>query len=153
MNHRQIKTLAFLSTLLASLQAQGQLLQTPPKLVITIAIDQLRTDYLEAFTPLYGDKGFRLLMNEGLVYTNASYSFANIDRASSIANISTGTTPYYNSIVGARWLDRETLRPVYCVEDGKYPGIQTNDKSSPQKLSTSTIGDELKVATAGKALV
>ena len=87
MNHRQIKTLAFLSTLLASLQAQGQLLQTPPKLVITIAIDQLRTDYLEAFTPLYGDKGFRLLMNEGLVYTNASYSFANIDRASSIANI------------------------------------------------------------------
>ena len=153
MTHRQIKTLAFLSTLLASLQAQGQLLQTPPKLVITIAIDQLRTDYLEAFTPLYGDKGFRLLMNEGLVYTNASYSFANIDRASSIANISTGTTPYYNSIVGARWLDRETLRPVYCVEDGKYPGIQTNDKSSPQKLSTSTIGDELKVATAGKALV
>ena len=38
MNHRQIKTLAFLSTLLASLQAHGQLLQTPPKLVITIAI-------------------------------------------------------------------------------------------------------------------
>ena len=100
MNHRQIKTLAFLSTLLASLQAQGQLLQTPPKLVITIAIDQLRTDYLEAFTPLYGDKGFRLLMNEGLVYTNASYSFANIDRASSIANISTGTTPYYNVKAG-----------------------------------------------------
>ncbi len=153
MNHRQISTLALLSALLTSLHAGSQTLQTPPRLVVAITIDQLRTDYLEAFTPLYSDQGFRRLLTDGRIYTNASYSFSEIDRASAIANIVTGTTPYYNSIVGARWLDRETLRPVYCVDDGKYLGVLTNDKSSPQKLSTSTIGDELKVSTAGKAIV
>ena len=153
MNHRQISTLALLSALLTSLQAGSQTLQTPPRLVVAITIDQLRTDYLEAFTPLYSDQGFRRLLTDGRIYTNASYSFSEIDRASAIANIVTGTTPYYNSIVGARWLDRETLRPVYCVDDGKYLGVLTNDKSSPQKLSTSTIGDELKIASQGKAMV
>ena len=38
-----------------------------PRLVVNITIDQLRSDYLEAFTPLYGKGGFKRLLNEGLV--------------------------------------------------------------------------------------
>ena len=132
---------------------QENLSQAAPRLVISINIDQLRSDYLEAFVPLYTDGGFRKLLSDGLIYTNASYHFSPIDRASAIAAISTGVTPYYNNIVGERWLNRETLRPVYCVDDKKYAGISTNDASAPTQLSTSTLGDELKVATAGKALV
>ncbi len=124
-----------------------------PRLVVSIAIDQLRSDYLEAFLPLYTDDGFKRLLNEGKVYTNASYAFQPIDRASAIASLSTGTTPYYNRIVGERWLNRETLRPVYCVEDQKYPGLETIDTAAPTQMSTSTIGDELKMATAGRAIV
>ena len=47
-------------TLLAAFSATGskaempQTIQSAPKLVVNIAIDQLRTDYLEAFAPLYG---------------------------------------------------------------------------------------------------
>ena len=55
---------------------------TVPKLVVSIAIDQLRSDYLEAFSPLYTSEGFKRLLNEGVVYQNASYSFAPVDRAS-----------------------------------------------------------------------
>jgi hypothetical protein len=124
-----------------------------PRLVVSIAIDQLRSDYLEAFAPLYTSDGFKKLLAEGLVYNNASYPFSPIDRASAIATINTGTTPYYTSIVGARWLNRKTLRPVGCVDDSRYAGLNTRDTSSPVNLSTSTIGDELKVATAGKAVV
>jgi len=124
-----------------------------PRLVISITIDQLRTDYLEAFTPLYSEGGFKRLLKEGMVFSNVSYPFAPTDRASAIAAISTGTTPYYNSIVGNRWLNRETLRPMGCVDDPKFTGMLTAETASPSGLFTSTLGDELKVATGGKALV
>lgn len=124
-----------------------------PRLVISITIDQLSTDYLEAFTPLYSEGGFKRLLKDGMVFSNVSYPFAPTDRASAIAAISTGTTPYYNSIVGNRWLNRETLRPMGCVDDPKFTGMLTAETASPSGLSTSTLGDELKVATGGKALV
>ena len=37
---------------------QAQPLPATPKLVVTLTIDQLRTDYMEAFSTLYGEKGF-----------------------------------------------------------------------------------------------
>jgi hypothetical protein len=144
-------------TLLAVLgfgsESFAQELRNAPRLVVNITIDQLRSDYLEAFLPLYSDKGFKLMMEQGCVYPNASYPFAPIDRASAIASLTTGVTPYYNKIIGERWLSRETLRPVYCVNDNEYTGLNTKNGSSPKNLSTSTLGDELKVATAGRGIV
>ena len=124
-----------------------------PRLVVSITIDQLRSDYLEAFAPLYSDKGFKRLLDGGRVYANASYPFSPIDRASAIASIATGVTPYYNNITGKLWLNRKTLRPVFCVDDSAFPGLLTDDTSSAAALCTSTIGDELKVVTGGKAHV
>lgn len=144
-------------TLLAMLgfkaEAQAGENGNAPRLVVSIAIDQLRSDYLEAFAPLYLNDGFKRLLQHGMVYQNASYPFSPIDRASAIASIATGVTPYYNSIVGQRWLNRETLRPQHCVDDPKHPGLLTTQTASPVQMGTSAIGDELKVATAGKALV
>ena len=119
-----------------------------PRLVVNITIDQLRTDYLEALSPVFGNDGFKRLLREGLVYRNASYPFTKIDRASAISSVITGVSPYYHSIVGESWLDKETLRPVICTEDMKMPGVPT-----PTQLMVSTIGDELKVATDGAAKV
>ena len=135
-------------------QAQEEEQARPaPRLVISITIDQLRSDYLEAFTPLYSEGGLKRLMKNGKVYLNASYPFTPVDRSSAIAALSTGTTPYYNSIVGDQWLNRETLRPIFCVESSRYPGLLTHEMSSPEGLLTSTLGDELKVATGGQAMV
>ena len=119
-----------------------------PRLVVNITIDQLRSDYLEALAPVFGNDGFKRLLREGLVYDNASYPFTKIDRASAISSVITGVSPYYHSIVGESWLDRETLRPVICTEDPKMPGIP-----SPVQLMVSTLGDELKVATNGAAKI
>ena len=130
----------------ASAGIHAQALQPAPRLVVNITIDQLRTDYIEHFSPLYSSDGFKKLLGQGRVYEAASYPFAPLDMASSIASIVTGSTPHYNNIVGCQWLDRETLRTVSCTDDERY-GV------SPSKLATSTIGDELKVATRGTALV
>jgi len=132
---------------------EGQTAPEVPRLVVNIVIDQLRTDYLEAFSPLFGDKGFARLQREGRVYSEAQYPFDSPDRASAIASLMSGTVPYENGIVGERWLDRSTLQPIYCVEDKRYAGNLTNEKSSAANLGVSTITDELKVSTQGKGIV
>ncbi len=119
-----------------------------PKLVVNITIDQLRSDFLEAYAPLYGSDGFKKLMGQGRVYENASYPLIQTDRASAISTVLTGTVPYYHSIVGQQWINRETLRPQYCTDDNRQNGTP-----SPTHLAVSTFGDELKVASDGRALV
>ena len=52
----------------------------------------------------------------------------------------------YHGIIANRWLDRNTLRPVFSVDDSKH-------FASPHRLTTSTVGDELKVSTQGSAIV
>ena len=144
--NRYLSAIIILAALTSNTELQAQSLKPAPRLVVNIIIDQLRTDYIEHFSPLYTPDGFKKLLNQGCVYEAARYTFSPVDRASAIASINTGTTPQYNNIVGTQWLDRATLRPVYCTDDDKYG-------SSPQKLATSTISDELKVATRGSALV
>lgn len=126
--------------------AEMQAFQLAPRLVVNITIDQLRTDYMEAFAPLYSDGGFRRLLHDGLVYDGASYPFSPIERSSAVATLSTGTTPYYNGIIASQWLDRETLQPISCVDDATYT-------ASPQRLKTSTVSDELKISSDGMAWV
>ncbi len=125
---------------------QAQTLNPAPKLVVNITVDQLRSDYIEAFAPLYTENGFRKLLKQGKIFENVSYAFTPIDRASAIATIQTGATPYYNGVVGEKWLDRNTLQPITCDSDPKF-------QYSPNHIVSSTIGDELKIATEGGGLV
>ena len=124
-----------------------------PSLVVNIVIDQLRSDYLDAFTPLYGQGGFQRLKEQGRFYSQAEYPFNSPDQASAMACLMTGTSPYVNGIVGTHWLDRQTLLPVFCVDDDSFPGIHTSEKSSPKHLAVSTITDELKISSEGKSIV
>ncbi len=137
----------------ADMMAQQGRAKEPPRLVVDITIDQLRSDYLEAFAPLYGESGFKRLLSQGRVFTNATFPFVPVDRASAIASIQTGTTPYYHNIIGLQWINRETLRPTHCVDDARYPGLLSSQSASPMEMATSTLGDELKLATDGKGQV
>ena len=134
----------------AGLQAQSI---SGPKLVVGVTIDQLRTDYLEAFSSLYGERGFKRLWREGRVYQNAEYSFPKVDRSSAVATINTGTTPSRHGIVADEWMDVSTLRVLSCVDDKKFMGNYTTQCSSASNMLCSTIADELKVATQQKGLV
>lgn len=114
--------------------------------MVNITINQLRTDLLETYAPLYTEDGLKRLLNQGTVYPSASYSFTPVDPASASASIQTGSTPYYNGITGVEWMNRNTLRPQSIIED-KVHGL------SPIQLMTSTLGDELKIATKGQGKV
>lgn len=142
---------ALILTSVCQVQAQG--VPELPRVVVNIMVDQLRTDYMEAFMPLYCNTGIRRLVGEGRYYTQVEYPFANPDRASATACMASGASPYDNGIPSQKWLDRKTLRPVYCVDDSKFAGQETSECTSPRYLAVSTLGDELKVATEGKGVV
>lgn len=146
----------FITSILTLLTITGLHAQTTPgapRLVVGLTIDQLRTDYIEAFSSLYGEKGFKRIWKEGRIFRNAAYPFAAPDRASAIAAIYTGTSPAMNGIISEEWLDAKSLRATNCVEDPEFMGYSTGENSSAAKLLTSTIADELKIATQGKGLV
>jgi hypothetical protein len=138
---------------ITGLQAQTPSQLTTPKLVVGLTVDQLRTDYIEAFSSLYGEKGFKRLWKDGRVYRNAEFGFSNPDRASSVAALYTGTVPTVNGITGEDWLDISTLRIKNCVDDRNFMGNYTTETTSASQLMVSTVADELKVATQGKGLV
>jgi hypothetical protein len=140
-------SMAAVAAAIAGLNAQTP--PTPPKLVINIVVDQLRDDYLQYFSPTFGERGFRRLMREGLVCHHVDFGFPNLSQASSTATLSTGAYPYWHGIVGDRKYDFEALREESVVADRDYIGNFTNERYSPRALLASTIGDELKIATDG----
>ncbi len=123
------------------------------RLVLSINVDQLRSDFLYEFNGLYGEKGFKRLMNGGRLYSNAYYAYEHIDRASATATLMSGTYPYVSGIVAGQWLDRGSLRLVNCTDDSRYKGLYTNKSVSPSKLRSLTLPDEMKRATRNKAQV
>ena len=144
----------FISSLIAilvvtNLQAQQQ----TPKLVVCITVDQLRGDYIEYFYNTFGEHGFKRLMNEGAVYHNLRFEFANVDQASAFATLFTGSNPCTHSITRSQAYDFERLREVSVLYDSEYLGNFTRDNYSPKRLLASTIGDELKIASKGQSEV
>ena len=78
---RKIITSLIAILVVTNLEAQ----QRTPKLVVCITVDQLRGDYIEYFYNTFGERGFKRLMNEGLVYNNIRFEFSDIDQASAFA--------------------------------------------------------------------
>ncbi|MDL2243584.1 alkaline phosphatase family protein [Bacteroidales bacterium OttesenSCG-928-J19] len=147
------KVLSSLIALLAVTGIHAQHTGEVPKLVVSIVVDQLRGDYLEYFSSTFGEKGFNRLKNEGLVYHQIDYGFQNMNEASAVASLYTGTYPYYHGIIGDKYYDPQSRQEVPIVYDPAYLGNYTNDKFSPRALLSTTLGDEIKRATNGQSRV
>ena len=129
-----------------SAEATAQVLQNAPQLVVNITVNQLRTDLLETYVPFYTQDGLKRLMEQGMMFPYAHYDFTPVDAVSASASLQTGTTPYYHGVTGTEWLNRTTLRPQHILDE-------QGQKLSPSQLMTSTLGDELKIATKGQGKV
>lgn len=129
-----------------SAQSQGQTIRQTPRLVVSIQIDQLTSDALENYAPAYGDEGLRRLLSQGIVFTQATCPFTPVDPASATATIATGSTPYYHGITASEWFSRDAMRQLSILYDSQY-------KQSPAQLMVSTVGDEMKVSTAGESRI
>ena len=121
-----------------------------PKLVVGIVIDQMRYDYLYRYWNKYGAGGFRRLLGQGFNYENTHYNYVPTYTGPGHACIYTGATPAANGIIGNNWWERETGRGTYVTEDKTVQPVGGSvgaGQQSPRHLLSTTIGDELRLAT------
>lgn len=120
----------------------------PPtvRLVLLVAVDQFRYDYLTRFRPSYRH-GIHTLLTEGAVFSDAHLEHAQTVTAVGHATMLSGALPTVSGIIGNSWYDRETGTSVTSVSDPSRQLIGAQgEASSPHRLLVSTIGDELKMA-------
>jgi arylsulfatase A-like enzyme len=152
----RITTIVLLICLLVSGAAFPSAYNARPKLVVVIVIDQFRGDYLERYRDQFGEGGFRLFLDRGANFTDCYYDYANTRTAPGHATLFTGAYTNGHGIISNEWWDPKTKREVTSVEDGgtRIVGIDGGGVGrSPHHLQSSTLGDELKLATQGKARV
>lgn len=119
-----------------------------PKLVIGIVVDQMRWDYMYRFQSRFGKGGFNRLMNEGFNCQNTYLNYVPSYTAPGHATIYSGAVPAIHGIVGNDWIENNLGQ--YCAADKNVQSIGGSQKAgqmSPQAMMTSTIGDELRLAT------
>lgn len=143
------KILSSLIAILVVTNLEAQ--QRTPKLVVCITVDQLRGDYIEYFYNTFGERGFKRLLNEGLVYNNIRFEFSDIDQANAFATLFTGSNPCLSGITGDKLFDFERETEVSILYDPAYLGNYTKEHYSPKNLFSATIGDELKIASQGRS--
>ena len=147
----RIPYLLFLMLILpATLQARSD---QRPKLVVSIVVDQLDSDCLERMFPALGTDGLKRLWIDGYNRTNCTFDFEGADRASAVASIYTGASPFQHGIVASRWMNRKTSMAASLVDDGSQAGINTIERTSPQRLLATNLADELKLSSSGRAKV
>jgi hypothetical protein len=139
--------------LVLSLAAAVAATQAPPerpgvRLVLLIAIDQFRYDYLTRFRNDYRG-GLARLLDEGAVFTDANLEHYPTVTAIGHATMLSGATPSVSGIIGNDWFDRETGTSVASVFDPSVTvaGAASGTSASPRRLLVSTLGDQMKLAS------
>jgi predicted AlkP superfamily pyrophosphatase or phosphodiesterase len=154
----RMKLIRFFGFALASLAilpgAVASAYNAHPKLIVVIVIDQFRADYLERYHDQFGDGGFRTFLDRGAYFTDCNYDYANTRTAPGHATLFTGSYTSGHGIVANEWWDAAKKKRVTSVEDDttKLLGA-TGTGASPRNLRSDTLGDEMKLATGGKARV
>ncbi len=130
--------------------------QKRPRLVLLIAVDQFRYDYLERFGDLFAANGLNRLLREGASWAQSNYDHFPTYTAPGHGTMMTGAYPAESGIIGNDWPDRATGKRVSSVSDSseKLLGGKPNDPSaSPRRLMSSTVGDELRFVTNDRSKV
>src|SRR5437867_1975496 len=153
-------TTALASLLLAAATAAPAVRPSPvpaaatrPKLVLALAIDQFRYDYLTRFRADYTG-GLRRLLERGAVFTRARFQHFPTVTAIGHSTYMSGALPAVSGIIGNDWYDRATGRQVTSVSDAAEKILGgAGEGASPRRMLVSTVGDELKIATGSRARV
>lgn len=129
-----------------------------PKLVVGIVVDQMRWDYLYKFYDRYGNDGFKRMLSEGFTAENTLIPYIPTYTAIGHSTVYTGSVPAIHGIAGNDFYIRETQKRMYCAQDDSVQGIGLDPeakagKMSPKNLLTTTVTDELKLATDFKSKV
>lgn len=151
LNKISLTAVALASFLPLSAQRTNKDMVPRPKLVVGLVVDQMRWDYLYRFYGKFGNDGFKRLLNEGFSLNNVHIDYVPTVTALGHTSIYTGSVPAIHGIAGNDWTDRTTGKNVYCTTDESVNPVGTANRTagshSPKNLWSTTITDELRLAT------
>jgi hypothetical protein len=143
--------------------ARADAYDAQPKLVVILVFDQFRGDYLDRYRSQFTAKnGWNLFLKQGAHFTDCYYDYANLVTAAGHATIGTGAYTDGHAIPLNEWYEESsdgTLRQVSSVADDRYKlvgapaGTKDLTGASPHREMATTLGDELVLATGGRARV
>ena len=117
-----------------------------PRLVVLLSVDQMIPDQLERLGPHFTG-GFRRLLDDGAVFTNAALDYARTETGAGHATLATGCLPRSHGIVGNGYWDRASGKERYCVQCDDAvlvtsTGIlEEEGHRSPESLLRPTLGE------------
>jgi predicted AlkP superfamily pyrophosphatase or phosphodiesterase len=119
------------------------------RLLVVIAIDQMRADYCTRFLDQYTG-GFRYLATRGRIYSDAHQDHSCTITAAGHSTILTGTHPSHTGIIGNEWYDRNRKRVVFSMTAANADGAgRESSAPTPLALRATTLGDWLVESTPG----
>lgn len=129
--------------------------ESPPRLVVSIVLDQLPTESMLRWEQALPEAGFlRTAMRDGTYYERARYTYATTMTAPGHAAIYTGQAPRGSGVPSNRRWDPARNKVVSIVDDGEHTIFgRTGAYAGPAILRAPTVGDLLKTASRGEAKV
>lgn len=142
--------IAFLLPLSVAAQKNKSSTLPRPKLVVGIMVDQMRWDFLYRYYDRYQAGGFKRMLNEGFSAENTNIDYSTTVTGIGHATVYTGSVPALHGIAGNDFIIQATGKTMYCAGDSTVQTVGSNSKAgqmSPRNMLSSTITDELKLAT------
>ncbi|MBK6344178.1 MAG: alkaline phosphatase family protein [Flavobacteriales bacterium] len=135
--------------------AQVPAFQTPPKLVVGIVVDQMRTDYIYRYWDNFGEGGFKRLCTNGAFLRDAHFDHVPTETGPGHASVFTGTVPSRHGVVANDMYVRATGKTLYCAAGpDTILGVGIDSvagRKSPMNLLATTIADELERRFDGRS--
>nr|WP_321486806.1 alkaline phosphatase family protein [uncultured Draconibacterium sp.] len=127
-----------------------------PKVVIGIVVENMRPDYIQRYWDKFQSNGFKKIYTQGAVCKNVKLTLHEQNYASGTATLFTGVHPSIHGIVSNTWYDRLKKKEIDSTEDDYYFTVGADTKAgaaSPQNLLSTTLTDNLKILSGGKAKI
>ncbi len=147
----------FLRVLFGSLVLSSAALAVErPKLAVVVVIDQLSMGQIDQYEDLFGEGGFRRLLQEGTVARDARYTGAPTLTSHGHTSLATGSYASHHGIVGNDWWERG--KGKVCVgHDDRYKLLSREtterDGTAPTQLRAPTLADALRWSHPGARVV
>ncbi len=154
---RAIAAIAVILSASAFTLAETRYEHKDTRLLLFIALDQARYDYLVRFRPAFTG-GLKAILDQGVAFSDAHHDHAKTATAAGHTTLVTGSYPGHSGIIANEWFDRDSRKQMYSFRDSSQPlltphsatgGSSSSSTSSssgrsPKNLLRTTLGDWLK---------
>jgi hypothetical protein len=114
-------------------------------------VDGLQQKHIDKLWNYFDINGLKKIIEQGASCENVHYNIISAGNASDIANVMTGSTSYFNGIVGNCYYNVEKSDIQSIINDISQIGIGTKLTVSAHNLLSSTVMDEVILANPNKS--